>query len=536
MKTSFESLELSKFGHRVIMLMIGIIVAAAFIIRFKGIWFGYPLTVHPDEHHIVNSALNIINKHNLNPNTFIYPSLNIYLQAITYSGLRIYHYILGHSVGDIAKIEYYLAGRTVTVLLSVATVYITYEIGKRLFNEIIGILAAFFICMSNLHLSNSYSITLDSPVAFWASLSMLMAIQIYKYGEKRHYYLLSGIFAGCAVSSKYNAVFAIIPMAVAHIYTVKNKLPKEWINRNLIYGLLIGAAAFILTTPYALLDIKEFMRFLEFQRDAYAYGHAGFESDGNYSLWLYLSYLYKEGYGILPAIFACIGLIWLLVKDYWKALLIIIFPCTLIFFMGLYKTCFARNIVAVTPFLAILTGVAIYNIAKIIFQKTGLCSTGKNYNLSMIIVIALITVSVSFSSSYKSLDALRRVTLPDTTWVATKWILKNYTTKLKIAREEFTPPIEEYSSNYQVINFGYGGKIVSPKYKNIVESADYVLLSSRIYDRYINYPERYSKIAKLYNKFFEEHVLVKEFMPDWKTTGGPTIRIYRINYGYPPFK
>jgi len=525
MNTSFESLKLNKFGRRVI---IGIIMAAAFIMRFKGIWFGYPLMVHPDEPVIVNSALNIIKTHNLNPNTFNYPSLNIYLQAITYSGLNIYNYIVGYPIGNIAKIDYYLVGRTVTVLLTVATIYITYEIGKRLFNEIIGILAAFFICMSHLHLSNSYSITVDSPVAFWASLSMLMAVQIYKYGEKRYYYLLAGIFAGCAVSSKYNAVFAILPMVVAHIYSVKNKLLKEWIDRNLIYGLLIGAAAFILTTPYALFDIKNFMGWLEFQRQQYAYGHAGYESSGNYSLWLYLSYLYKEGYGILPTIFACMALIWLLIKDYWKALLIIIFPCTLIFFMGLYKTYFTRNIVSVIPFMAILTGVAIYNIAKIISQKTGIYSISKNYNLSVIIIIVLLTVSVSLSSTYNSINELRKTALPDTRWVATKWILANFPPNLKIAREAYTPPIEDYSTNYLVTKLEWNALI--PEKQNIIADHDYVFLSSQFYDRYTHNPQMYPEMAERYKKFFQEHELVKDFLPDWKTTGGPTIRIYKINH------
>ena len=528
MNKSSELLEQSKFSRRVIVLTIGMITCAAFIMRFKGIWFGYPLTIHPDEYVIVNSALNIVKTHDLHPHTFNYPSLNIYLQAIAYSLLQIYNYVLGHSISNIAKIDYYLLGRTVTVLLSVATVYITYEMGKRLFNEIIGILAAFFVCMANLHLSNSYAITVDSPVAFWSSLSMLMAIQIYNNGEKKLYYLLSGIFAGFAVSSKYTAVFAILPMVLAHIYHIRNKLPKEWIDHNLIYGLLIGAAAFFLTTPFALLDVKEFIRYLAGQRKAYAYGHPGFESESSYSLWLYLSSLSTSGYGILPTIFACIGLIWLLVKDYWKAVLIIIFPFTLIFFLGLYKTFFSRNIVAVIPFLAILTGVAVYNLAKIISQKTGLRSTGKNYSPSLIIVIALITILVSFSSSYKSIEELKSQTLPNTTWIATKWILENYTTKLKIVREAYTPPLEEFSSNYQVTNMGYGGKIGSPEYKNIVESADYVLLSSGMYDRYVNYPERYPDPAKWYNIFFAEHTLVKEFVPDWKTTGGPTIKIYRM--------
>lgn len=509
------------------MLTIGMITGVAFIMRFKGIWFGYPLTIHPDEHHLVNSAINIVKTHDLHPHTFVYPSLYIYLQAIAYSLLQIYHSILGHPVGNIAKIDYYLVGRTVTVLLSVATVYITYEMGKRLFNEIVGILAAFFVCMSGLHLSNSYTITVDSPVAFWTSLSMLMAIQIYKNGSKKLYYLLAGMFAGCAVGCKYTAVFAVLPMVVAHVHNVKNKLPKGWIDRNIIYGLLIGAAAFFLTTPYALLDAKEFIKYLAYQRSAYAYGHAGFESDSNFSLWLYLSSLYQSGYGILPSIFALTGLIWLLAKDYWKAFLIMIFPFTLIFFLGLYKTFFTRNIVAVIPFLAILTGAAIYYLAKIISEKAHLYSGVKNYSQSMIIVIVLITMFVSYSSSHKSFEALRTETLPDTTWIATKWILKNFPTKLKIAREAYTPPLEEFSSNYQVINMGYSGKIVSPQYTNIVESVDYVLLSSRMYDRYVSNPGKYPEMAKWYNIFFENHALVKEFMPDWKTTGGHTIRIYK---------
>jgi hypothetical protein len=101
---------------------------------------------------------------------------------------------------------------------------------------------------------------------------------------------------------------------------------------------------------------------------------------------------------------------------------------------------------------------------------------------------------------------------------------------LKIAREYYTPPIEDYSTNYLVTKFGLGD-VVGPGKKDVLANQDYVILSSQVYNRYINYPKKYPEMAERYNRFFKEHELVKEFLPDWKMTGGPTIRIYKINPG-----
>ena len=97
---SHELIKQSKYSHLVYKVIICVIMAAAFLLRFKGVWFGYPLMVHPDEHHIVDSALNMIKSHNPHPHMFFYPSLNIYLQAVTYYALNMYHSIIGYSVGD----------------------------------------------------------------------------------------------------------------------------------------------------------------------------------------------------------------------------------------------------------------------------------------------------------------------------------------------------------------------------------------------------------------------------------------------------
>ena len=85
-----------------------LIACVAFIVRFKGVWFGYPLPVHPDEPFIVNSALRMITMGDLNPHFFDYPTLNIYLQASLYKLMQFVVHGLGITPSDIPEIRYYI--------------------------------------------------------------------------------------------------------------------------------------------------------------------------------------------------------------------------------------------------------------------------------------------------------------------------------------------------------------------------------------------------------------------------------------------
>ena len=184
--------------------LILIIIILAFFIRFKGIWFGYPLPLHPDEPVIVENALRMLATGDINPHFFNYPTLPIYLQTGVYSFVNLIIKIFFDTpVNEIREINYYLSGRLFNVLLSTITIYIIYEIGRLLVDPVAGLASACFIGASFLHISNSFTVTVDSSVAFWLSLSTLMAVLIYIKGKKNLYYLLGGIFVGLAISSKY---------------------------------------------------------------------------------------------------------------------------------------------------------------------------------------------------------------------------------------------------------------------------------------------------------------------------------------------
>ncbi len=56
-----------------------------------------------------------------------------------------------------------------------------------------------------------------------------------------------------------------------------------------------------------------------------------------------------------------------------------------------------------------------------------------------------------------------------------------------------------------------------------------MVVSGQDYERYVNQPGDYPEVAAAYNEFFARNELVKEYVPDQQTLGGPTIRIYKIS-------
>ncbi len=501
-----------------------LILIAAFIIRYKGTWFGYPLMVHPDEPNLVKTALRIIQTGNLNPHFFLYPTLNIYLLGMLYSGLNFTNQLFFNiSTTNIPEIQYFISGRIFVLLQSTVTIYVTYQIGRRLFDSIAGLASACFIGASFLHISNSFTVTVDSSVALWASLSTLMAVLIYTNGKKRWYYLLGGVFVALTTSSKYTGFVSVAPILIAHMSL--SRVDRTWVDTNIILYLLVIPVAFFLTMPYAILDYKAFLEALKFQAHVYKSGHLGHESMGNTSFHLYGKYLLTKGYGVAPSIFAGFGILWLLKKDVWKVLILISTPLLLFIFVGLYKVYFSRNIVAIIPFVSLFSGIFVcvaYNWLKdrvSEFGKSQWMKTPVNI-LFVILVISSITPQVIRAGQY-----IRKITLPDTRWVSMQWIKDHLPEGSWIGRGHYTPPIEKHSKKFLVRYLGYNAVLSRSEE---VKRFDYMIVSSGSYQRFLDSPQRYSKQANTYRSFFAQNELVHEFIPDDKFLGGPKISIYKI--------
>ncbi len=161
--------EMRRGVERVCLLLLAVVVALAFAIRTRGVMFGYPLPVHPDEPRLVETALGMLETGDLNPHFFNYPTLNIYLQALLYAiiGRLARSFTTATSLSDVPIITFYVWGRFLHVVLSTGTIYLAYAITRWLIHPVAGLAAACFAGASYLHITNSFTITVDSPVAFW---------------------------------------------------------------------------------------------------------------------------------------------------------------------------------------------------------------------------------------------------------------------------------------------------------------------------------------------------------------------------------
>lgn len=288
--------------HRV---ALGVVMALALGLRLWGLGFGLP-NVHcrPDESTLVNKAVAIA-AGSLDPHFFNYPSLQFYLLAVLYGAA----YVLGRVAGVISgpgeaqrlfitePQVFYMVARAVTAVTGTAAVALVYAIGRRLGSRRAGLLAALFLSVAFLHVRDSHFATVDVPATTYALAGCALAL---RYRDRPSYPLLCAAAAcfGLAASTKYNLVL-LGSVLLAAIWLGERR--QAW-RATLVAGSTM-AAAFVVTTPYAVLSFGTFWRDVSYERSHFAAGHAGF-SPGPGLGWLYhlrVSLRYGLGVPLLVA-------------------------------------------------------------------------------------------------------------------------------------------------------------------------------------------------------------------------------------------
>jgi 4-amino-4-deoxy-L-arabinose transferase-like glycosyltransferase len=493
-----------------------LIVLSGFLLRFYGIWFGYPLVTHPDEPYIVNRALKILHDGDLNPHFFDYPSLTIYLQAVICAVTEAYQYLIhGVHPNEFPNVFFYISGRGFAAIASSLSIVIVWIIGRKFISPISGIVAAGLVAFSPLHVSNSYLVKPDIWIAIFTTIVLYFSFRIFESGRLRDY-LLGGLFVGLATGSKYPAFISFITIFVAHIlYSQNQKI--NVINKKIIFSAITSGLTFFVTTPYSIFDFKTFSSNLHRVGKGYLMGHPGPAAVGNHTYSLYGETIYTaDGLGLFAVMLAIIGLFYCFQKKKYEYLLLIAFPLLLYFFVGYFNAFYPRNIVAAIPPLALLSAYGLHALLSKPF--TG----DKYFYLAGISALSFMFMAGPLLS--KSFDETYSTTLPDTRWLSVQWIQNHIPRGSTIARENYTPPIEHFSKNFNVIYLGVSGAY---RHASMIDSSvDYIILSSGDYSRFFDGTGRYADQIKYYSDLFNHHQLVFEINPESGISTGPTILIF----------
>ncbi len=146
--------------------------------------------------------------------------------------------------------------RTLTAFIDVATIYVIFLLGRRLYGTAVGLLAATFLAVNVMHIQLAHFFTSDPYLTFFVVTSIYFMVVAVERGKSPPLprspappLLFAAIFAGLAVGSKFAAIMLLFPLLLAAWFCYG----KQW----LIWGgtaVALAILTFAFTNPFALLD------------------------------------------------------------------------------------------------------------------------------------------------------------------------------------------------------------------------------------------------------------------------------------------
>ncbi len=340
-------------------------IGVALLLRLWSLNWQLPFMLHADEFNYLNPAMIGWAHGDLDQRRFTNPSVMVYLDTAIFhlfSGsraedFRVFAEALGWKITD--PRGWYLvvlASRGLVALFGTVTVALVYLAAKRLFDRRVGLMAAWFLALSFLHVRDSHYATNDVSATCLTVASFLFAIRLSHTGRRRDY-VAAGFLGGLATSTKYSAGMFVFPILVAHLMKLPGRRGASLFSPATIAPL--GAAyvastlAFVLGTPYSLLDWTSFSA--GFLRQL-GFGSAPWFGQAIAPIWwMYLATL-LQGFGLIPLLLALLGATSFARRDQRPLALVAAFPVVYLLFMLHEELFFARFAIPLLPFVAILAG------------------------------------------------------------------------------------------------------------------------------------------------------------------------------------
>lgn len=510
-----QAIRILIFALQPEIIALGVIMLLAIGLRFVALSQNLPYLDNPDEPTTVQAAVKMLQTGDLDPHFFRWPSLPFYTQFL----ISIPRFLAGIGANEFTNLQsidysgFYLWGRAFSALLGCATVFVTYLTGRILYGPATGLLAALILAILPLHTEHSHYVTPDVPVTFWASLAVLFAALIYKKGQQQWYWW-AGVATGLAIGTKYNVGIVFFTVILVHFLTPKEQRGKfNWLIKSAIAAVVV----FLLTTPFAVLDLNGFLDEMAFQVRHYTILGHGAESQGA-SWWAYLQDFWNEAF-VYQAVIVAIGgiglALWRQKREDW---LMLSLPALGYIFFSSAIVHFSRNLMPLLPGLCILGAEFLLMTANLIFSRLHIKKLAMQG--AIVVILSLTFLSVALAHSFLT-D--RYYLQPDTRVQAANWIVTNIPAGAKIRLEPDTPLLP--ANRYQDIDEQrpIGGHPLD-WYRQ--QGFNYLVASSYEYrDLMASDPTAKANYEALFNTGH----LVAQFPGDSSQHPGPTILIYKLD-------
>jgi hypothetical protein len=478
-------------------------------------------SLHPDEPHVF-MALNNMQPSALdfNPRYFMYPTLYIYavgaaLQASALAGVttlipdKPYYFEHPDAVGTM-----YLVARSTTTLFGLLTLGACYALGRRLYGRDVGLLAALLLAVMPFFAVHSKLVTVDVPVTFWTTLTLLLAHRALGTPRLR-WWAATGLAAGLAAGTKYYGGIVILALlAPAWLASRSAHRPADTApapgRHPVLTAVALVPVGFLLGCPYALLDPGSFFGGLYDIYDAQSGGQESYDMEYGYFPWPWLMHLYMslpQGMGPPLLLLAALGVAWAVrrraLPD--RVLLAFVIPFLLLVSVSLLRP--MRYVIPLLPPLAVLGARLVIDVGAAIRRARG--------PIAARAAVTAIVVAATGYSLLASIAVSRQMARPDARQVAARLLQRRAEPGSRVGVFSIpttfrTPPVD--GRRYRLVELGLN------RDRYVAELPDHVLLSEL----------EYHDIRRLRARVPREAALADELLSGTFTAGGVRYAVEKI--------
>jgi 4-amino-4-deoxy-L-arabinose transferase-like glycosyltransferase len=351
-------------------ILLALIMIAGLMVRFYGLGWGLPYHFNSDEFLLAASAEKLRTTPSLaqlireESKFFIYMPVLMYLNIGLVSASTLFR-PFSHSDPTSLTI-FYLFARGIVAGFGLATVFILFFLGLRLYSRSAGLLAAFFLAFTALHVRDSHFFCTDVPLTFFFVLVLYLCVDIVEKKSQK-IYLLTGIVTGIAIATKQTALLLIPLILIAHLISIwkghGHSLPECWlalraraalVKLTIVLG--ITAITFLIANPFVVMFPGKFLaRSIETFNvlKGATQPQWSFQFTGANAGYWFTNLLY---YGMGPAleIVCLLGVLWALWKRKWTDGLVLSLLTIYFASIGFGYMKFIRYAIPLLPFLCLL--------------------------------------------------------------------------------------------------------------------------------------------------------------------------------------
>ena len=353
------------------------VLLAALLLRLHNIGFGLPSMYDPDEPIFMITALKMLTQQTLNPGWFGHPgSTTIYLVALSDALVVGFGRLSGNygSLAEFTKAAYadpgllFIPARVAMALLGVASIWLTYVVGRRLHGTATGLIAAALLAVNALHIAWSQVIRTDIHASVFMLVVLFLSIRIVENGKWKDY-ILAGIVTGFAIATKWPA--ASIVAAIVGAFAYRCRMQSNWRQESgkLAIAGIATLVGLFLASPFIFLDWQTVLANVAGEARPIHLGHTGGGFASN--LASYLRYQVAGSMGWVGLLFVLAGVIVSGVRA--PAARWTVIPATAAFLILIcaQNLIWSRWLLPAMPMFCIFAGVAVVALSNMLARRVG---------------------------------------------------------------------------------------------------------------------------------------------------------------------